>query len=170
MSEGVVRMSQSSKHSDWVDNAVDKYADMVYRIAFTQMKNKADADDIFQEVFLKLCKSAVVFETDEHIKAWLIKVTVNTCRKSFASPWHKKMVEMPEDLKYEDAYKDFEVVPAVQSLPSKYRTVIHLFYFEDMSIADIAKALKSTAGAVKSQLSRARDLLRTTLKGGIDDV
>jgi len=139
-------MSQSQARSDWMDEVVDKYADMVYRIAFTHMKNKADADDIFQEVFLKLCKSAVVFETDEHIKAWLIKVTVNTCRKSFSSSWNKKVVELPEDLAYEDEQQDFEVVPAVQSLPSKYRTVIHLFYFEDMQVAEIAKVLKSTAG------------------------
>ena len=163
-------MSQSQARGDWVDEIVDKYADMVYRIAFTQMKNKADADDIFQEVFLKLCKSTVAFETDEHVKAWLIKVTINTCRKSFSSPWHKKMTELPEDLEYEDEHHDFEVVPAVQSLPAKYRTVIHLFYFEDMAVADIAKALQSTTSTIKSQLSRARNLLRDKLKGGVDDV
>ena len=163
-------MSQSPARSDWVDEVVDKYADMVYRIAFTHMKNNADTDDIFQEVFLKLCKSAVAFETDEHVKAWLIRVTINTCRKSFASPWPKKMAELPENLLHEDEYQNFEVIPAVQSLPEKYRTVIHLFYFEDMAVADIATALKSTASTVKSQLSRARGLLRNKLKGGINDV
>jgi len=162
-------MSQSQARSDWVDEIVAKYADMVYRIAFTQMKNKTDADDIFQEVFLKLCESEVAFETDEHVKAWLITVTINTCRKTFSSPWNKRKAEMPEDLLYEDEHQDFEVVPAVQSLPEKYRTVIHLFYFEDMAIADIAKTLKSTASTVKSQLSRARDLLRVKLKGGVDN-
>ena len=162
-------MSQSQARSDWVDEVVDKYADMVYRIAFTQMKNKADAEDVFQEVFLKLCKSAVAFETDEHIKAWLIKVTVNTCRKSFTSSWSKKIVELPENLAYEEEHPDFEVVPAVKSLPSKYRTVIHLFYFEDMQVTEIAKVLKSTTGTVKSQLSRARNLLRNKLKGGVED-
>ena len=165
-----MNMSQSQVHSDWVDKIVDKYADMVYRIAFTQMKNKSDADDIFQEVFLKLCKSEVVFETDEHVKAWLIKVTVNTCKKTFSSPWNKKMVELSEDLEYKDEHQDFEVVPAVRSLPQKYRTVIHLFYFEDMPVADIAKTLRSTVSTVTSQLSRARNLLRNKLKGGVDDV
>ena len=165
-----MKMSQSQVHSDWVDEAVDKHANMVYRIAFTQMKNKTDADDIFQEVFLKLCRSTVVFETDEHIKAWLIKVTINTCRKSFTSAWSKKTVELPEDLEYIDEHQDFEVVPAVQSLPMKYRTVIHLFYYEDMPVADIAKVLKSTVSTVTSQLSRARNLLRDKLKGGVDDV
>jgi len=165
-----MQMSQSQVHSDWVDEVVNKHADMVYRIAFTQMKNKTDAEDIFQEVFLKLCKSEVAFKTDEHIKAWLITVTINTCRKSFASPWNKKMVEMPEDLEYKDKQQDFEVVPTVQSLPQKYRTVIHLFYFEDMPVADIAKVLKSTVSTVTSQLSRARNLLRSKLKGGVERV
>lgn len=163
-------MSQSQARGDWVDEIVNKYANMVYRIAFTQMKNKADADDIFQEVFLRLCKAEVAFETDEHIKAWLIRVTINTCRKSFSSSWNTKTTEMPEDLMHEDEYQDFEIVPAVKSLPEKYRTVIHLFYFEDMAVADIAKALESTVSTVKSQLSRARNLLRNILKGGVDDV
>jgi len=158
-------MSQSQARSDWVDEVVDKYADMVYRIAFTQMKNKADADDIFQEVFLKLCKSEVVFETDEHIKAWLITVTINSCRKFYSSVWNKRIEPLMEDFAYEEEYQDFEVVPAVQSLPQKYREVIHLFYFEDMKVAQIAEALKSTVGTVKSQLSRARSLLRDRLKG-----
>ena len=158
-------MSQSQARGDWVDEVVDKYSDMVYRIAFTQMKNKTDADDVFQEVFLKLCKSTAWFESDEHIKAWLIRVTINTCKKSFTSPWNKKMVELPEDLVYEDKHQDFEVVRAVQSLPAKYRTVIHLFYFEDMPVAQIARTLELTAGTVKSQLSRGRNLLKNKLKG-----
>ena len=168
--KGVMKMSQSQARSDWVDEVVDKYSDMVYRIAFTQRKNKSDADDIFQEVFLKLCKSTVVFETDEHIKAWLIRVTINTCNKSFSSVWNKRVTPMSEDLTYEDKHPDFEVIPAIKSLPSKYRTVIHLFYFEDMQVAEIANVLKSTAGTVKSQLSRARNLLRDKLKGGAGDV
>jgi len=157
---------QSQVHSDWVNAVVDKYAHMVYRIAFTHMKNKADADDIFQEVFLKLCKSPLVFETDDHVKAWLIKVTVNSCRKTFASSWNRKTVAMPEqELPYEDVYHDMEIAPIVQSLPMKYLTVIHLFYYEDMPVAEIAMALGSNVSTVKSQLSRARGLLRTKLKG-----
>ena len=163
-------MCQSQVHSGWVNEMVDKYANMVYRIAFTHMKNKADADDIFQDVFLKLCKSSAIFETDEHIKAWLIKVTINTCKKSFASAWSKKTIGLSEELEYEDQYKDFEIAPIVQSLPMKYLTVIHLFYFEDMPVAEIAKALKSTASTIKSRLSRARNLLRSKLKGEFDYV
>ena len=163
-------MGQSQVCDDRVNEVVDKYADMVYRIAFTQMKNQADADDIFQEVFLKLCKSAVAFETDEHIKAWLIKVTINTSRKFFTSAWQKKTVALPEKLTYEEKNLDFDVIPIVQSLPSKYRIVIHLFYFEDMSIAEVAAVLKSKNNTVKSQLSRARELLKNKLNGGFKNV
>jgi RNA polymerase sigma-70 factor (ECF subfamily) len=155
---------QSQSRGDWVSEVVDKYAGMVYRIAFAQMKNRVDADGVFQEVFLKLCKSAAAFETDEHIKAWLIKVTVNTSRKFFASSWNKKTVELPDELAYEEETPDVDVMPAVQSLPPKYRIVIHLFYFEDMPIAEIAKTLKLKAATVKSQLSRARELLKSKLE------
>jgi len=163
-------MSQSQARGDWVDEVVDKYADMVYRIAFTQTKNKTDADDIFQEVFLKLCKSAVAFETDEHIKAWLIRVTINASRKFFGSGWNKKTVALPEELVYEEKDQYTEIIPIVQALPSKYRTVIHLFYFEDMPITEIAKTLNSKTATIKSQLSRGRQILRNKLKGGFENV
>ncbi|MCL2838544.1 MAG: sigma-70 family RNA polymerase sigma factor [Oscillospiraceae bacterium] len=161
---------QSQARGDWVDEIVDRYADMVYRIAFTQTKNQADADDIFQEVFLKLCKSAVSFETDEHIKAWLIRVTINASRKFFGSGWNKKTVAFPEDLVYEEKDQYTEIIPIVQSLPSKYRTVIHLFYFEDMPIAEIAKILNLKATTIKSQLSRGRGIIKNKLKGGFENV
>lgn len=164
----------SASHQDWIDDTIAKHADMVYRIAFTQMKNKADADDMFQEVFVRLCQATVRFESDEHVKAWLIRVTINMCRKSFATAWHRKVTGMPETppdqlVHWDDTLGDQTLSTAVASLPQKYRTVIHLFYFEDMSIQDIAAALKSTTGTVKSQLSRARSLLKDKLEGDYHD-
>ena len=157
-------INQSQVHGDWVDEIVDKYADMVFRIAFTHTKNRTDADDVFQEVFLKLCKSGIVFESTEHIKAWLIKVTISTSRKLFTSAWNKKVVELPRDLPHED--RDYTgVLDAVKSLPQKYRSVVYLFYFEDMPINEISKTLKVKESTIKSQLSRARNLL----KGGFED-
>jgi RNA polymerase sigma-70 factor (ECF subfamily) len=146
---------------------------MVFRVAFTHTKNKADADDVFQDVFLQLCRSAVVFESDEHIKAWLIRVTINISRNFMKSAWHTKVVELPEELSgTEQAEQDEsdDLSGIVKTLPVKYRTVIHLFYFEEMSIAEIAKLLKAKEGTVKSQLSRAREMLRKKLKGGFADV
>jgi len=156
------------EHSNWVDEVVSKYADMVFRIAFTHTKSQSNADDIFQEVFLRLCKSKVVFETDEHVKAWLIKVTVNASRKFFTSAYNKNTIPLlnDADLSHKDTTYDAEIIEVVKSLPLKYRTVIHLFYFEDMAIRDISKALKIKETTIKSQLSRARNLLKTKLKGG----
>lgn len=159
-------MNQSQLQGDWAEEIVDKYAQMVYRIAFSQTKNRHDADDIFQEVFLRLCRHPKAFDNDEHIKAWLIRVTINCCKNSFSSAWSKKTVPMPDDLVHEDKYQDFEIIPAIKSLPPKYSVVLHLFYFEDMAVADISKALKTPASTIKSRLSRARKLLRSKLEGG----
>ena len=162
-------MKNQSEHINWVDEIVAKYADMVFRIAFTHTKSQPNADDIFQDVFLKLCKSKVTFETDEHIKAWLIKVTVNSSRKLFTSAWNKNTTPLLHDfdLPFEEKTHDTEIIEAVKSLPLKYRTVIHLFYFEDMAIRDISKALGIKETTIKSQLSRARILLKTKLEGGL---
>ena len=163
--KGVDAMNQSRLQGEWIQEIIDKYAQMVYRIAVAQMKNRYDADDVFQEVFLRLCRHNTNFESDEHVKAWLIRVTVNCSKTSLTSPWRKKTVEMPENLEHHDEYQDFEVLPAVQSLPSKYAAVVHLFYFEDMSVAEISTTLKMPVATVKTRLSRARKLLKDKLGG-----
>jgi RNA polymerase sigma-70 factor (ECF subfamily) len=166
-------MKQSQARGDWVSEIIGKYADTVFRVAFTNTQNRHDADDIFQEVFIRLFRSEVVFESDEHIKAWLIRVTINASRNLMSSAWRKKTVEMPSELPAGEQAADGNLRDAVRSLPQKYRAVIHLFYFEEMSIAEIAKTLKVKKSTIKSQLSRARDLLRKKLKnleGGFTDV
>ncbi|MDR3277454.1 MAG: sigma-70 family RNA polymerase sigma factor, partial [Oscillospiraceae bacterium] len=95
------------------EEIVDKYADMVFRIAFSQTKNRADADDVFQDVFLKLFRSEAVFDSEEHIKAWLIRVAVNTSRKLFASAWNRRTVPLTDELPYEDEPPGGGVLDAV---------------------------------------------------------
>lgn len=165
-------IKQSQVHGDWIDEIIEKYADMVFRVAYTHTKNRADSDDVFQEVFTKLFRSAAVFESDEHIKAWLIRVTTNTSLDLLKSAWSRKTVELPEELPATEQNEFYEgaLTQAVKSLPPKYRTVIHLFYYHEMSITEIAKVLKSREGTVKSQLSRARELLKNKLNGGTINV
>jgi RNA polymerase sigma-70 factor (ECF subfamily) len=157
-----------------LDEIVNKYADMVFRIAFARTKNQADADDVFQDVFLKLCGSKIAFDSDEHVKAWLIRVTINTSRKFFSSVWNKKTVELPTDLPVDEKYPRSEtrseVVEAVKHLPQKYGTVIHLFYYEEMSVAEIAAALGVNVNTIKSRLARARKLLKPKLERSYTDV
>jgi RNA polymerase sigma-70 factor (ECF subfamily) len=143
---------------------------MVYRIAFAQVKDKTNADDVFQEVFLRLQKSAAKLTSDEHTKAWLIRTTINESRRFLTSFWQRKIVKLPEDLSYEQTARTDDIIQAIRTLPPKYAVVIHLFYYEDMSIKEIAAALKSKENTIKSQLSRAREMLRPLLKEEFSDV
>lgn len=151
---------------------VEKYFDMIYRLAFSQTKNREHTDDVVQEVFLRFIKSDKSFESDEHIKAWLVRVTLNCSHSVFSSSWYKKTVPLAEnenELIFDSAEKS-DVYYAVAELPQKYRAVIHLFYYEDMSIEEISKYLKINPSTIKSQLSRGRKLLREKLKGGYEIV
>ena len=133
---------------------VEKHFDMVYRLAFSHTRDKTCTDDVVQEVFLRFIKQEKAFESDEHIKAWLIRVTVNCCHNVFSDLWHKRTASLSEreDVPVFDTVEESDVFTAVKSLPEKYRVVIHLFYYEDMSIEDISKALGMKVSTVKSHL------------------
>ena len=160
--------------------AYEAYRDMVYRIAFVQTKSTAQAEDIQQNVFLALVKYSDRIRSEQHLKAWLIRVTQNACKKHFRSLWVKLTVLYDDALyKEQDADEDGAAVPApepeeaseqedlvaemVQALPESSRVVIHLFYYEQMSVREIANALGITEQNVKTRLSRARDKLREQL-------
>ncbi len=142
---------------------VERWGDMVYRLALARTANVPDAEDVFQEVFLRFFRHEDRFANDEHRKAWLIRCTVNRCKSLLASPWRKRTapLETAEEVGVEDDYR--EVYAAVLSLPAKYRSVIHLYYFEGLSVAEMAQTLNVPEGTVKSQLSRGRALLREIL-------
>lgn len=143
---------------------VERWGDMVYRLALARTANVPDAEDVFQEVFLRYFRHEDRFANDEHRKAWLIRCTVNRCNSLLSSPWRKRIVplETAEEVGVEDDYR--EIYAAVLSLPAKYRSVIHLHYFEGLSVAEMAQTLNVPEGTVKSQLSRGRALLREILQ------
>ncbi len=149
--------------------AIDRYADMVYRLALSQMKNKTDADDLFQEVFIRLVSNVEKLESWEHVKAWLIRVTINCAKKHFDLYWNKNVdyIEDEERVRGEEVYEPPEDEPvrgAVAKLPPKYRLAVHLFYYEELSVAEIAEQTGQKEGTVKSQLHRAREMLREMLE------
>lgn len=154
------------------EDAIDRYADMVYRLAFTQVKNQTDADDIFQEVFLRLVKHIHKLKNDEHVKAWLIRVTINCSKKHFDNYWNKNVVSIEDDSTLSDESEELSymlheenpVTLAVKKLPEKYRVIVHLFYYEEFSITEIGNMLKMKESTVKSQLFRAREMLKGMLK------
>ena len=143
--------------------AFKKYSDMVYRLAFARVKNKYDADDILQEVFLRFIKYKDKINNDEHAKALLIRITINCSKSMLSSSWFKKTESLNENLSVSD--RECDTLDAVMRLNKKYRTVIHLHYYMGYSIDEIAKILKSKPSTVKSWLHRARKQLKISLEG-----
>ena len=133
--------------------------------------NQADADDAVQDTYLRYCSYDKEFTDEDHIRAWLLRVAINRARDQKRSFWEKHRVsweDYMETLSFE-APEDKSLFEAVMSLPAKYRTVIHLFYYEDYSVARIAEILHSREGTVKSQLNRGRQLLKTKLMEAWND-
>lgn len=147
-------------------NAVGQYQDMVYRIALHQFGVPQDAEDAVQEVFLRLYTAEKPFESGEHLRRWLIRVTINVCKDALKSPWRKRRVplESVPDQPVFDKPEERELYQAVMSLPEKYRTVLDLFYYEELSTKEIAALLGLRQSAVTTRLSRARELLKQQLK------
>ena len=151
-----------------MDQIIDRYQDMVYGLALTRTGSRADADDVFQEVFIAYYQSGKNFRDEEHRKAWLLRTTINQSRRVTSSSWRQKTVPLSER---EDAPVQFRepeenrVWEALQSLAEDYRLPIYLFYFQELSTQEIAKALAIRPGAVRMRLTRGREQLREKLKG-----
>ena len=165
-------MSQKTIDTDDLE-MIDKYSYMVYRLAYSLVKNKYDAEDIHQEVFVRyLCKRPA-FANAEHEKAWFLRVTANLCKNFWKTAWHRKMLRL-EDFDYEEKAADrepeSEIILSVRQLPQRYRLVIHLFYYEELSVGEIAGILKRKESTVRTQLVRARRQLAEILKEADIDV
>ena len=146
------------------EQAFNRYADIVYRLAFVRTKNKSDSDDILQEVFLRYIKVWEKLESEEHVKAMLLRITINCSNTLLTSSWFKKTSPLDETLPYFDNNNDGEVLKAVMNLPQKYRTVIHLYYYCGYSVNEIGEMLNLKTATVKTHLSRARETLKQNLK------
>ena len=152
-----------------LERAVDRFAPSVYRLAYARTGSRADAEDVMQEVFLRLVGKRPDFRDDDHCRAWLLRVTVNCANDLFRSAWRRRTVALTEDLTAPGPEEGGELA-AVLELPEAYRVPIHLFYYEELSVAEIAAVLGKSEGAVKTRLSRGRELLREKLKGAVEHV
>ncbi len=145
---------------------VHEYLDTVYRVALSSSKNPHDAEDIVQSTFLKLLEGNREFRDEEHIRRWLIRVTINEAKSLWRSFWRKKVISLEETLeepKFFEPEKS-ELFWAVQKLPPRYREVTYLYYYEEYSIKEIAKLLRISETAIQTRLMRAREKLRQQLK------
>lgn len=153
-----------------IEQAVRTHADMVYRLALLHSKNEYEAEDAMQEVFLKLYSHQESITSEKHLKAWLIRVTINQCRSMAVTAWNTKRVsletykELSENISVEEKEDFSEVYEAVKALPAKYREAIHLFYYEEFSIKEIADILEEKESTVKTHLNRGRKLLKKKLQ------
>ena len=143
--------------------AVDRWGPAVYRLACAVTGSRSDADDVFQEVFLRYHRSAPDFESAAHEKAWLLRVTVNRSRSLLASPWRKRSVPL-EDVYTCPGPEESAVAEALSALPPKDRTLLHLYYYEGYRTEEMAGLLHRNPATVRSQLTRARQKLGRLLK------
>ncbi|QUI24098.1 sigma-70 family RNA polymerase sigma factor [Vallitalea pronyensis] len=157
----------SLRTDDDVDYILNKYADTVYKIAYSQTKDKYHAEDVFQEVFLRLIKKKPVFDSENHLKAWLIRVTINCSKSIFLSSYFKKRTVLHEDIidTKNTITQKSELYEAVLALPKKYSRVIYLHYYEGYSVKEIAELLTIKEATVKTHLLRGRKQLKRVLGG-----
>lgn len=146
--------------------AVERYADTLFRLAYSYLKNRADAEDVMQETLLKLYGEPAAFETPEHERHWVIRVAVNECKRLLRSPWRRRvgpLEEIPETAVFDTPIQS-ELLRQVMALPPKYRAAIYLHYYEGYSIREIADILRANPSTVQTWLMRARGQLKTNLK------
>lgn len=144
---------------------MERYADMVFRLAYSWLKNRADAEDVMQETLLKLYAQPP-FDTPEHERYWVVRVAVNECRHLLRSPWRRRTrpLEEAEEAAAFDTPAQSELFREVMALPPKYRAAVYLHYYEGYSVREVAAAMGAKSSTVQTWLMRARGQLRTNLK------
>ena len=154
----------SNRPVDWAEAMLARHEAKLYRTALAILGSAEDAEDIVQDVFLKLFERHPSFESPEHETAWLIRVTVNACKSRLRSPWRRKLVPLL-DTHPAQTDEQQELLETVLTLPPKYRAVIHLHYYEGYKTKDIAQMTHQREATVREQLTRARRLLKASLEG-----
>ena len=141
-----------------------RYMDDLFRLAFSWLKSRADADDVTQTVLLRLYETDKIFESEEHVRHWLVRVTINECKKYWRSPWGRTedFTDYANTLVFEQPEAS-GLFDAVMALGPKYRIVIFLYYYEGYSIEEISQVLKLPRGTVGTRLKRGREQLKQTL-------
>lgn len=156
---------------DYISDLLDKYGDMVLRIAYTYLKNRADAEDIVQDVFLRIIDKKPSFNDENHEKSWLIRATINMCKNKVNLFWNKNKcsIDDVQEFAVNDKYNtDTSVFQAVMALGEKYRVVVYMYYYEGYSTPEIAKVIGKSETTIRSLLHRARNKLKDMLKEDYD--
>jgi len=142
----------------------EKFKNTVYSVVFNYVRNAEDAADLQQDVFVKLLDSDVEYESEEHIKAWLIRVAINLCKNHLRSQSRFSDVPLSEEIPAEVKDESGDLFAMVLTLPEKYRIPLHLFYYEEYSVRQIATAMELPEATVKIRLKRGREKLGKSLR------
>lgn len=148
-----------------IKEMLDKYSDMVYRLALSRTSSIETAEDIYQTVFLKYSEKMPKFESEEHAKAWFIRVTINFTKNENTSSW-SKVKPLDENLSFETTEEE-KIFIDLMGLPQNYRSVIYLMYYEGYKVKEIAKMLNTSEGTIKTWAFRAREMLKESIEGGV---
>lgn len=138
---------------------IEQYSDTLYKIALSYTRCKATAEDILQDTYLKYMKCQIAFEDDVHKKSWLIRVVINECKKFYRLFWNSKRIPL-EDIYSFETPERHEIFYFVMNLPQKYRVVIHLFYYAELSVKEISRILSINENTILSRLHRGRKMLK----------
>jgi RNA polymerase sigma-70 factor (ECF subfamily) len=163
-----------------IETLMRQYGNDVLRTAYMYVKDIHTAEDIFQDVFIKVSQKLSTFEGNSSIKTWIIRITINTCKDYLKSAWNRRVVPMMDyqedaiisETDYDEVEKQDTkdlIKKSVLSLPAKYKDVVLCVYYQDMTITEAAQALNIAEGTAKSRLSRARQKLKSILEGRISD-
>ncbi|MBQ7784261.1 MAG: sigma-70 family RNA polymerase sigma factor [Oscillospiraceae bacterium] len=163
--------SKGTFDDEYIRYLLDTYSTMIIRLCYSYVRSMSDAEDIAEDVFCELIKRRVVFNDDNHEKAWLLRTAANKCKNHLKSGWVSKTTPLEDNLSAQELHeydKNLDdtrraVLEAVMSLPEKYRTVIHLFYYSGLSIAEIAAVKRISTATAGTQLARGRELLKKKL-------
>lgn len=153
------------------ETVVRQYRDSVFRAAFSICKNREDAEDIAQEVFMQYHTSGKSFASEEHLRAWLLRVAINRAKNLVRSFWHRNRMPLDETLAHIPFTREEDrgLLAAVLALPEKYRIPLHLYYYEDYAVREIGEVLRIPENTVKSRLARGRQLLKEAWREEDDD-
>lgn len=151
-----------------------KQKDTVFKLAYSYCKNRSQAEDAFQEVFYKFMVHNPIFKSPEHEKAWFIRTTINVCKDFLKIKWNRDIVKLEDWDQGEECFCQSgdvfdELREAILELPEKYRVPIHLYYYEEYSVREIAQLLRRTESAVSTQLQRGREKIKQNMERSEED-
>lgn len=156
----------SSRPSD-IENTVEKYSNMLFKLCFAMLRNNTDAEDAVSEVFVKYLTNKKAFDDEEHKKAWLIRVAANTCKDMLRFYKIRNHINLDDISAYCKTDNDTNIVTDLLKLPVKYRTVLYLYYIEGYKTAEISEMLSVSGAAVRKRLQYGREMLKLEYEEGV---